>query len=281
MADSTRLLFEICLVLAMSYVTAFMEAFTISGYQCYSVSGPYTTQLSSPLLRQLSSPLLRLWLDLVLPYTRCEPPPSPFISASRDSLRTGTWRGLWDLRFTGERSYPWACFLLEFPRRASRTTLDNPAQDLLHSVIPNVLADGRGRQKSAHGLPVHHRQPRFGKPCDSFLPKLLGCCHQDWNAGDLRNRSSDFALFPEKLKSLHPTRAGNGCAVLARLCARCDGSRHDAQLESALQVGPPADLPAVQRDSLLVLMCAGLVDWVCLMTLASRRLLPWLRLNIY
>lgn len=41
-ADSTRLLFEICLVLAMSYVTAFMEAFTISGFQCYSVSGPYT-----------------------------------------------------------------------------------------------------------------------------------------------------------------------------------------------------------------------------------------------
>jgi hypothetical protein len=114
-----------------------------------------------------------------------------------------------------------------------------------------------------------------------FFPKLLGCCHQDWNAGDLRNRSSDFALFPEKLKSLHSTCAGNGCAVLARLCARCDGSRHDAQLESALQVGPPADLPAVQRDSLLVLMCAGLVDWVSLMTLASRRLLPWLRLNIY
>jgi len=112
-----------------------------------------------------------------------------------------------------------------------------------------------------------------------FFPKLLGCCHQDWNAGDLRNRSSDFALFPEKLKSLHSTCAGNGCAVLARLCARCDGSRHDAQLESALQVGPPADLPAVQRDSLLVLMCAGLVDWVSLMTLASRRLLPWLRLN--
>uniref|UniRef100_A0A7S0YWN1 Cycloeucalenol cycloisomerase n=1 Tax=Hemiselmis tepida TaxID=464990 RepID=A0A7S0YWN1_9CRYP len=38
---SQRLLFETCLVLVMSYVTAFMEAFTISGFQCYSFEDRY------------------------------------------------------------------------------------------------------------------------------------------------------------------------------------------------------------------------------------------------
>mmetsp|Transcript_11810 Transcript_11810/g.29535 ORF Transcript_11810/g.29535 Transcript_11810/m.29535 type:complete len:245 (+) Transcript_11810:108-842(+) len=39
-AGSPRLLFETCLVLVMSYVTAFMEALTISGFECYSVQLP-------------------------------------------------------------------------------------------------------------------------------------------------------------------------------------------------------------------------------------------------
>jgi len=40
-AGGSRLLFETCLVLAMSYITAFMEAFTISGFQCYSFQDRY------------------------------------------------------------------------------------------------------------------------------------------------------------------------------------------------------------------------------------------------
>mmetsp|Transcript_11811 Transcript_11811/g.29544 ORF Transcript_11811/g.29544 Transcript_11811/m.29544 type:complete len:327 (+) Transcript_11811:108-1088(+) len=40
-AGSPRLLFETCLVLVMSYVTAFMEALTISGFECYSFEDRY------------------------------------------------------------------------------------------------------------------------------------------------------------------------------------------------------------------------------------------------